>query len=312
MTKTDKFLETCLKFFEEVLFDRREEWFNPKTDGGITYENALEINAFRKLITDEFTDIFVKAVEEVALERNFPDWMTKYTTNELVERVSKSMVLIDSKSDLESFLDTWSLIADRLRNFKFDQEREPLSFEELDKFLFPTKKKSKKEFAEIKFSIDKWDELGIELYDDEFGRINDDYFNFVKFYNNKISDESRTRYKYVWLGWGEKVIEFLGILHQSERTGSVIYTNRKVKSRVDLTLRKLFNMGDEMSIISPKDRGFKINIDSKGKYYPLIKVIRYDRIGNMYSNKHYFANTGNESRDDVTQSEDALDYVDDI
>ena len=73
-----------------------------------------------------------------------------------------------------------------------------------------------------------------------------------------------------------------------------------------------FNMGDEMSIISPKDRGFKINIDSKGKYYPLIKVIRYDRIGNMYSNKHYFANTGNESRDDVTQSEDALDYVDDI
>jgi len=106
MTKTDKFLETCLKFFEEVLFDRREEWFNPKTDGGITYENALEINAFRKLITDEFTDIRVKAVEEVALERNFPDWMTKYTTNELVERVSKSMVLIDSKSDLESFLDT--------------------------------------------------------------------------------------------------------------------------------------------------------------------------------------------------------------
>ena len=134
-------------------------------------------------------------------------------------------------------------------------------------------KRRPKILPESQFEIDNWEELLIVITDD------DDRIMFKKLFDGKPSEESAYTMRYSELGFGQKSIQFLELCATKIKTGSFVFTNRKLKSNVDKALRDHFNMGDNQSIIP--------HLDKRHHYFPLFNIWHYDkdrnsRYGNMY------------------------------
>jgi len=134
-------------------------------------------------------------------------------------------------------------------------------------------KRKKKNLPDAQFEIGGWDELLITIRDGS------EYVVFTKMYDGKPATSEKFTLSYRQLGFKEPSIEFLRICATSNNTASFPHPNRKVKSRVDLTLKELFKKEEEMSIIAhPKKKGY---------YIPLFKIRHYDKDGNsIYGHIH--------------------------
>ena len=149
----------------------------------------------------------------------------------------------------------------------------------LDKELFLAKKKGrkskrkKKNLPDAQFEIGGWDELLLTIRDES------EWVTFTKMYDEKPATNEKFTLSYRQLGFKEPSIEFLRICATSNNTASFSHPNRKVKSRVDLTLKELFKKEEEMSIIAhPKKKGY---------YIPLFKIWHYDKDANsIYGHIH--------------------------
>ena len=98
-------------------------------------------------------------------------------------------------------------------------------------------------------------------------------------YDGKPAINEKFELSYKQLGFKEPSVKFLRFCATSNNTASFAFGDRKVKSRVDKTLRQLFNKEEEMSIITPSKK--------KGNYFPLFKINHLDKDGNfIYGHFH--------------------------
>ena len=135
-------------------------------------------------------------------------------------------------------------------------------------------KRKRQNLPDAQFEIGSWDELLITIRDGS------EWVTFTKMYDGKPAINEKFELSYKQLGFKEPSIEFLKICATSNNTASVPYGNRKVKSRVDITFKSLFDI-EHMSIVShPK---------KKKCYFPLFKINHLDKDGNSVYG-HFFSN----------------------
>jgi len=228
--------------------------------------------------------VILELFENIGQNTNPPDWMKKISNVDLLGRINELAKAPNAKDhfskiqNINQAMDVFRVVKETYEHFIFVNGRKPESFTELDKFNSkPKYSKTKKKYNELDFQIDEWKELLIELDD-----ADENWVVFRKVYNSKPSYEQIFKMRYKELGWGEESRKFLEIASTSNQTGSFIYSNRMLKSRVDRSLRNLFGL-EEMAIIAVKKK--------KYRYYPLFKIYRQDKdgypyAGHVHSNEH--------------------------
>jgi hypothetical protein len=263
MNKSDNIIESLFEEFCEQDFSKEqlENLFAGKED-----ESLFKI--FGKIINKGYRD----HIEFGELKE---DWLKKHKTTKLVKMSDSKFADTDSLNDenaREILLNVMTLLFKRLREYQFlTGESGNVKPEDIDKKLFPSPRKPKI-LPDATFEIDKWDDLLIQIQD------GNEKVTFRKIYDGKPSLKDKFSMRYEELGFKQPSVEFLKICATSNNSGSFAYSKRKVKSRVDILLKNLFNMKDMSIVTHPK---------KKGCYIPLFKIWHYDKDANsIYGHIH--------------------------
>ena len=278
MSKHDLIIKRAFELFQEEMKKELKGMGAWKRLKDLSFRNTKEIamELFRNTLPS-LPQCFVRAMEENIGTDYYPEWMSKYKTEELESRIKNNLEIANQggknpfhdKELMDLFFKAHSLVLDRKRNFRFEKGREPSDSKELDSFLFGRKPKH---LPEAKFQIDNWDELLVKITDGS------EDITFTKLYDGKQAVNEHFSMTYTQFGLKQVSIEFLKICATSNNTGSFAYGNRKVKSRVDNRLKQLFGLKDMSIIIHPK---------KKSNYLPLFRIWYYDRDGNsIYGHTH--------------------------
>jgi hypothetical protein len=242
-----------------------ESFLKSLLDQGLYKTYKMSIKELAEMMVESFKD-------EVQFGTVTESYLHKYTTKQLLDMVNKNVADGGMKDEgrAEVVFNIVNLLYQRQREYMAvtgDTNLKP-NPDDVDRILFPPKppKRRPKALPESEFQIDNWEELLIVITDGS-GRI-----GFKKIFDGKPSFESAYTRHYSELGFGQKSIEFLHICATSSKTGSFVFTNRKLKSNVDKALRDHFNMGDNQSIIPHPDK--------RHHYIPLFRIWHYDEDGN--------------------------------
>ena len=263
MNKSDNIIESFLEELCEQDFSKEqlENLFAGKEDKSL-------FKIFSKIISKGHRD----HIEFGELKE---DWLEKYKTTDLVKMSDSKFADTDSLNDKntrETLFNIMTLLFKRLREYQFlTGESGNVKPEDIDKKLFPSPRKPKI-LPDATFEIDKWDDLLIQIQD------GNEKVTFRKIYDGKPSHKDKFSMRYEELGFKQPSVEFLKICATSNNSGSFAYSNRKVKSRVDIRLKLLFKTKDSSVVTHPK---------KKGCYIPLFKIWHYDKDAkSIYGHTH--------------------------
>lgn len=263
MNKSDNIIESLL---EEL---NKQEYSKEQFENLLTgKEDQSLFKIFGKIINKNYRD----HIEFGELKEG---WLEKYKTTDLMKKWDNKFADMDSLNDentREVLLNIMTLMFKRLREYQFlTGESGKVKPENVDKILFPSPRKPKI-LPDATFEIDKWDDLLIQIQD------GNEKVTFRKIYDGKPSHKDKFSMRYEELGFKEPSAEFLKICATSNNSGSFAYSNRKVKSRVDIRLKLLFKTKDSSVVTHPK---------KKGCYIPLFKIWHYDKDANsIYGHTH--------------------------
>ena len=264
MSKIDNFKDGIFKSdFPEMM----KKEFSRDVYQGLSKEEKEE--KFSQWFIDNlvhmFTDAFVKEIQFGDVNEK---WLEKYKTKELLDILEKRIdddSFGSDKGQMESILNTISLLFKREREFQFVKGKEAKTPEEIDALLFPSKK-IKGVRGSLPWDIDKWDELNIVIYESNFREI-----RFQKIFRGKPSVDSTVKMPVSELNLGNKTNEILSHFGHKQ---NIKIENRDAIYRINKALKELFKM-DDNPIVS-----------EGGLYTTKFQVYKVDIYGQMVINKH--------------------------
>ncbi len=249
---------------------------NMKFDESLLLNNGkVDLSKGSETLVPKIAKSLAKSVkDEIEFGELKEDWLKKHKTTNLVKFWDSKFADTDSLNDentRETLLNIMTLLFKRVREYQFLTGKTDPKPDDIDKILFPSPRKPKI-LPDAKFEINAWDDLLIQIQD------GNEKVTFRKIYGGKPSHKDTFSMRYEELGFKQPSVEFLKICATSNNSGSFAYSNRKVKSRVDIRLKHLFKTKDSSVVTHPK---------KKGCYIPLFKIWHYDKDGNsIYGHTH--------------------------
>ena len=239
---------------------------------------------------------FIKAHEEIVGDSQYPEWMKKYTTQELEDNINnlKRDKVVDSVFEDEKILDMFikssSLVSARQNQIFFETGKEVFTNEEIDAILFPSKKIQAIK-GSLPWNIDNWNELCIIIHENNYGEV-----GFAKMYQGKLSNESLTKISTEDLKLGIKTIEILGFLTYAKE---INIQNRDSIYRINKVLKLLTGLND--NAISKNEKGYTISCH----------VDKYDLYGQPVIDKHIHSHGGVVQDEQQIRADEITDIIND-
>ena len=188
-----------------------------------------------------FKDLFSNALEdEIKWGQVNEKWLEKYKTKELVDLVERRIDNIDNKNDVDQsqlnvILESVSLLYKRQREAEFLEGKELDDPEKIDSILFPNKKLDKP-FGKRPFNIESWDELHIQVKQENYRTI-----KFHKVLNgNPMKDSESVVNTQEDLHLGDKTAEIVSMFCYPD----AIPVDRKIISYINKCLKKYWDLED--------------------------------------------------------------------
>ena len=274
---------------DKVISKMKKAFFKAWKDRGLwnifvkdmTKGNDAIIKELKDVVLPQMPKFFIEAMEETIDSNDYPKWMEKYKTEDIATKVMKGFEEISKTGEIpfqdrklmELLYDAYAITENRKKKLRFEKGIISDDVKVLDEYLFPDSSLKSLPDGRVPFTIDKWEELRIEITDKS---------NVVTF--RKLLDSKSVIDKFHIaggkIGITGKLIEFLEACATSQRRGTFHYPFRKHKSRLDIKLRALFGINAE-SVISVQGKN--------NTYKPQFQISHYDengrsRYGNLHSN----------------------------